>query len=528
MTTAAPFRRVVRSAPGKPATLPPSLPPLPADKQRALARLVLDFPVFAMECLRILPKAGGAPVPFVLNEAQRFLHGKIEEQLASTGKVRVIVLKGRQQGISTYTEGRYYWRVSHQRGKRAFILTHEDKATQNLFGMVDRYWQHAPVWWRPKLGASNAKELVFSAMESRYDVATAGAKDTGRGGTAQFFHGSEVAFWPHAQQHLAGIGQVVPDMPGTEIVFESTANGTANVFHELWQMAVKGRSDFLPVFVPWFWQAEYQTPPPEGWELTDEERDYAEAFGISVPHMVWRRRKVDTDFRGDAGQFDQEYPASAELAFASSSPRALIKHALVAKARRARDVEALGPRIMGLDPAEYGDDWTSVTLRQGRVARRLDRWNGAGTMETVGRVALIADRHKPDLICCDATGVGTGVADRLKELGYPVIRVHFGESARDKARFGICRDEMWGLMADWLEDGPVSIEDDDDLAAQLTSVQYSYDSSRRLKLESKEKMKDRGLASPDDADSLALTFYPGVPAHTDTARAFRRLRGYAR
>jgi hypothetical protein len=190
-------------------------------------------------------------------------------------------------------------------------------------------------------------------------------------------------------------------------------------------------------------------------------------------------------------------------------------------------VEALGPNIMGVDPAEYGDDWTSVTTRRGRVARRMDRWNGAGTMETVGRVAMIAEREKPDAICVDSTGVGTGVADRLLELGFPVIRVHFGESPRDKKRFVICRDEMWGLMSEWLEDGPVSIEDDDDLAAQLTSVQYSYDSARRLKLESKEKMKERGLASPDDADSLALTFYQHVPAHPEVAEKFRRLRGYA-
>lgn len=500
----------------------------PEQRRAALVALATNFDIFSNRILRILPKAGGSPVPLVLNEAQKHLHAQVELQRESNaGKVRAIVLKGRQQGISTYTEGRFYWRLTHQRGKRAFILTHEDKATANLFAMVSRFWEQAPKEYRPHLGASNAKELVFDLLESKYSVATAGAKDTGRGGTAQLFHGSEIAFWPHAQQHLAGIGQVVPDMADTEVIYESTANGTANVFHELWQMAVRGDSDFMPVFIPWMWQAEYQAPAPAGFELTVEEEEYRDAYGCTLEQMVWRRRKVNTDFRGDAGLFDQEYPATPEVAFASSSPRALIKASLVAKARKVRDVDALGPKIMAVDPAEYGDDDTSVAMRQGRVARKLASWHGLGTMETVGKVALLADREKPDAIVVDATGVGTGVADRLRELNYPVTRVHFGQAAIDDERYVICRDELWGEMNEWLQDQPASIEDDDSLAAQLTSVQYGYDSKRRIKLEPKEKLKDRGLRSPDDADALALTFFRGLSSGSNDARAFQNRRRYA-
>lgn len=480
---------------------------LTEEQRRAVAlRLRSDFEAFAPRILRIRPKEGGNPVPFLLNAAQRFVHQKLAVQQESTGKVRAMVLKGRQQGISTYTQGRFYWKISHRKGVKGYILTHEQKATDNLFGMVERFYNEAPPDYRPHLGASNAKELVFDLMDSRYEVATAGSKDTGRSGTAQYLHGSEVAFWQHAAQHLAGIGQVVPDAPGTEILLESTANGTANVFHELWTLATKGRSEFIPIFVPWFWQLEYIRDVPPDFELTAEDEEYRDAYGLTMGQMAWRRNKIDTDFRGDTSLFDQEYPASAELAFASSSPRALIKATLVGKARRQRGLDAVGPRIMAVDPAEYGDDWTSVAFRQGRVSSRLGRWNGLGTMETVGKVGLIADRIKPDVIFVDATGVGTGVADRLLEENYPVVRVHFGEAPRDPDRYVIKRDELWGEMNDWLADTPCSIEDDDDLASQLTSVQYSYDSKRRLKLEPKEKMKDRGLHSPDDADALALTF----------------------
>lgn len=493
------------------------------------ARLAGDFEAFAYRILRIRPKSGGSAIPFQLNAAQQFIHRKIKEQELSTGKVRAIILKGRQQGASTYTEGRFYWRISHRKGVKGYILTHEQKATDNLFGMVERYWKEAPEDYRPHLGASNAKELIFDLLDSRYEVATAGSKDTGRSGTAQYLHGSEVGFWQQAAQHLAGIGQVVPDERGTEIILESTANGTANVFHELWTMASKGRSEYMPIFVPWFWQTEYQRDVPDGFELTQDEEDYRAAFQLTLGQMAWRRNKVDTDFRGDTSLFDQEYPASAELAFASSSPRSLIKATIVAKARRNRGLEPVGLKIMAVDPAEYGDDSTSVMFRQGRTSRRLGKWGDTGTMETVGKVGLIADKINPDVIYVDATGIGTGVADRLKEQGYPVVRVHFGEAPRDDLKYVLRRDELWGDMREWLEDEPASIEDDDDLASQLTSVQYRYDSKRRIKLESKEEMKKRELHSPDDADALALTFAGTMAANSlGDAEKFRAARGYGR
>lgn len=480
----------------------------PEQRRAALLQLATDFETYAPRILRILPKSGGNPVPFSVNEAQRFLHRKLETQRESIGKVRAIVLKGRQQGVSTYTQGRFYWRLSHLRGKRAFILTHEQPATDNLFGMVDRFWQNSPEEYRPHLGASNAKELVFDILDSKYSVATAGARATGRSSTAQFFHGSEVAFWPGAKEHMAGIGQVVADTAGTEIVLESTANGTANVFHELWQSASSGDSEYMPVFIPWFWQAEYRRPVPDGFELDSDSREYQDTYGLDLEQMAWRANKIATDFTGDGEQFDQEYPASPAVAFASSSPRALIPFKLVDAARKTRDVEAIGPKIMGVDPAEYGSDWTSIMLRQGRVAKRLDRWRGLGPMETVGKVGLLIERHKPDQVFIDATN-SAGITDRLAEQNYPVTRVHFGESARDDKHYVLVRDEMWGDMKTWLEDKPASIDDDNDIAAQLTSVQKTYDSHRRIKLEPKEAMFKRGLKSPDDADALALTFFKG-------------------
>src|SRR5215213_2063515 len=121
-------------------------------------RLRSDFPFFAEHCLSIRTKSGSIE-PFILNRAQTYIHERLEEQKARTGKVRALILKGRQQGCSTYVAGRFYHRATHAIGLRCFILTHEDAATQNLFEMVNRYHEHVDAAVKPTTGAANAKEL---------------------------------------------------------------------------------------------------------------------------------------------------------------------------------------------------------------------------------------------------------------------------------------------------------------------------------------------------------------------------------
>src|SRR5215475_3873877 len=217
----------------------------------------LDYSLFAAEHLRIRTKSG-AIAPLIFNRAQRFIHEKLEAQRATTGKVRALILKGRQQGCSTYIAGRFYYRVSRNGGLRVFILTHEDQATQNLFEIVTRFHDHCVE--RPSTGAANAKELYFDALDSGYKVGTAGTKGVGRSATVQLFHGSEVAFWPFAETHAAGILQAIPDAPGTECILESTANGIGNFFHQTWRDAEAGRNGYVAIFVPWYWQEDYRTP----------------------------------------------------------------------------------------------------------------------------------------------------------------------------------------------------------------------------------------------------------------------------
>lgn len=478
-------------------------------------RLKDDFEHYAAKCLKIRTKAGKV-LPFELNVAQRYIHARVEEQRARTGKVRAIILKGRQQGCSTYVEGRFYWRVSHSKGVRAFILTHEEDATNNLFELAERYHENCPTPVKPSTGASNAKELYFDKLDSGYKVGTAGNKAVGRSSTVQLFHGSEVGFWPNAQQHAAGIIQAIPDEPGTESFLESTANGIGNYFHQQWQAAEAGESEYIAIFVPWYWQPEYRKAVPEGFSPSAEERQYQAAYQLDLAQMAWRRAKIGE--LKDPALFMQEYPATAAEAFQVTGLDPFIPAPLVMRARNA-SAEAYGPLLLGVDPARYGDDRTSICLRQGRKVQWIRSASKKSTMEVAGMVYQIYKEHKPQQIAVDVGGLGAGVYDRLAELipydQTQLIQVNSSASPLDATKYTNKRAEMWGEMKAWLEAQPAQIPDSDELQADLTQIRYSYDSNNALKMERKEDMKKRGFRSPDMADALGLTFAaPPSPMHT--------------
>ena len=188
-----------------------------AQQRARQARLDADYELFAAEQLRIRSKRGTIE-PLVFNRIQRHIHAALEAQKAKTGKVRALILKGRLQGCSTYVGGRYYHRASRTAGQRVFILTHAEQATRNLFEMVERFQTHCAD--APTTSVSNAHELRFDALDSGYTVGTAGTRGVGRSATLQMLHGSEVAYWPHAETHAAGVLQAVADEPGTEVILE--------------------------------------------------------------------------------------------------------------------------------------------------------------------------------------------------------------------------------------------------------------------------------------------------------------------
>lgn len=498
------------------------------------ADLAEDFVAYAETCLFIRPKAGGL-IPLKLNRAQRYLNAKADAQLARRGYVRIIGLKGRQQGFSTLVEGRAYWRTTHLSGFRAFILTHEDEATQNLFGMARRFHENCPEDMRPATSAASANELAFAELDSGYKVATAGGRNPGRSHTLQFFHGSEVEFWPNAEDHARGALEGIADAPNTEAWLESTGNGPGSYFHRMSLDAMAGKNGYEFVFVPWYWQEEYVadatdfTPAPEEQELLalygGKQADGGP--GISIANLAWRREKISK--LGGEASFRREYPCSVQEAFVEAVAHDRLISAELVQAARARNVQPTNVRpIWGVDAARFGDDESTLCKRQGNVVLEPVKSLAPGldTMKSVG--AIVSEYRKtptddrPSHICVDAIGIGAGVADRLREVfaeerdtpdgplwsaRTKIVDVNVGERAPDDELHNKLRDELWWRVREWLEEGSGKLPAEDELLAEdLCAPTYWHTSAGKRQVEPKDQFKKRLKRSPDRGDALGTTF----------------------
>lgn len=481
---------------------------------------VYDLVEFAPSFFKIADKSGQL-VPFQFNRAQRYVHERIEDQLKRLGYVRCLILKGRQQGMSTYIQARFFHRVLLVPGTQAFILTHMADATRSLFGMTKRYNNNLPKGLAPTADKDNENQLLFNRLNSGYRVGTAGSKEIGRSMTNQLIHMSEYAFYDNPSEIKRGIEQTVADIPGTEKIKESTANGIANAFYTDWQEAREGKSDWEIIFIPWYWQDEY-TRDAIGMELTDEERDWMQLYGqngLTARHLAWRRNKL-ADFDGDYDQkcrgFSQEYPFTDEEAFLNSITDTFISVEPVMRARKA-EVDSESALIIGVDPARGGADRSCITRRRGRRAYKCEAFQGLDTMQLVGKLKQIIDKERPMKMFIDCIGLGAGVVDRLNEMGYDcVVGVNVSRTPNNPDQFLNLRAELWSEARDWLnQDMPVQIPDDPELQKELCGLGYKYNSSGRLQIESKQEARKRGMNSPDKADSFVITFAYGQHAGTN-------------
>ena len=172
--------------------------------------------------------------------------------------------------------------------------------------------------------------------------------------------------------------------------------------------------------------------------------------------------------------------------------------------KRPKQKDETAPIVIGVDPARFGSDATVIAVRQGRDIIDIKRLRGADTMEVVGHVIDAIEEYKPALTVIDEGGLGAGVVDRLKEQRYKIRGVNFGSKAKNQIMWGNKRAEMWGAMRDWLKTG--SVPADRFLKSDMIGPKTKPDSKGTLFLESKKDMRSRGLASPDAADAIAVTF----------------------
>ena len=483
--------------------------------EEKLIRILKSLPSFAKNFLIIHDKSG-AERNFELNRAQQYIHERLEAQLKATGKIRALVLKGRQQGVSTYVQARFFHKIVTKRGKKAFILTHHADSTRALFEMTKRYSENVDSLLFPQPDKKNDNTLMYEKLASGYRVGTAGSVEVGRGMTNQYLHLSEYAFYKDAAKIGMGLMNTVAEIDDTEIIKESTANGQANDFYLDWQSAKNGQSRYQAIFVPWYWQDEYCIDDNQ-FKPNDDEQAWLEEFGhngLKPGHLNWRRIKMQ-DIKGDYEQkcrkFRQEYPFTDDEAFLSSITDTFIQVEHVQKARKTK-VESKSNLVIGVDPARMGDDRIAIIRRRGRRAYNLETHYNIDLMHLSGIIKRIIEKEEPKRVCIDCIGIGAGVVDRLHELGYTdiVIGVNVACRAEDPSKYKNTRAELWDRGREWLiQDMPVEIPDIDELQTDLCGLGYRYDSSDKLQLESKIDAKKRGLLSPDTAEAFILTFYGG-------------------
>jgi hypothetical protein len=495
-----------------------------------------DFKKFAEKFLVIKNKAGKKSL-FSFNRAQSFLHERIQRQKEQAGVVRCVVLKGRQQGCSSYIQARFFHQIITSIGKRAFILTHDKEATNNLFNMAKRFLENLEPGLCPKPNTDNAKELQFKQFDSGYSIGTAGNKAVGRSQTIQLFHGSEVAYWAFAEEHSKGVLQAISNEPGTEIILESTANGIGNYFHERWLAGMSPDSEYQSIFLPWYWNDEY-SHNSENMNLSDEEEHLLSQYGkngLTRDNLSWRRLKISEfskDYDAGRERFNVEYPFNSIEAFKNPIHNVFINSKYVEFARQAQ-VEHGNKLIIGVDVAISDRDRTAIIRRKGRCAYNLERLSHLNTMEIAGRIKRIITEEKPEKVYIDCIGIGAGVVDRLNEMGYDMVEgINVARSANDKERFKNLRAELWADMRDWLyQDMPVQIPDEDELHGELCSLGFKENSSGQIQIESKDDLRARGLPSPDGADALCLTFaggFHGVQSAIDVPKLYPHERGMFR
>ena len=181
-----------------------------------------------------------------------------------------------------------------------------------------------------------------------------------------------------------------------------------------------------------------------------------------------------------------------------------------------RSVTSPSLRILACDPARFGDDRTVIGIRQGRHFRILAKLRGVDTVETASRVIAFIKEERPDAVIVDGDGLGAGVVDNIEHRGWGrlLYEFHGGARSRDPNKYFNRRSEIWGLMADALKAG-MEIPDDPELEVDLCGPQYGFSNQNQIQLEKKEDSKRRGLASPDLADTLAMTFAEQIRSRTE-------------
>ncbi len=275
-------------------------------------------------------------IPLKPNDTQVSIN-EIIKDLQKQGKpIRLWILKARQEGVSTDIEAIIYSYTSQRANVNSLIMADEKDHANNLFEMSKLYHEMLEKehpFLAPKLKKSNEKKLEFEGIHSQIIIATAENLEAAKSHTFQLVHLSECAFFRALKAIMSDLNQTVPDLPGTMIIGETTANGMED-FYDEWIRAIQGKTSWIPVFIPWFALPEYSMPLQNGefypikginfdtdmseYSFFNQEKELKKEYDLTDEQLNWRRYAIINKCNGDLTIFNREYPACWQDAFQTS------------------------------------------------------------------------------------------------------------------------------------------------------------------------------------------------------------------
>lgn len=419
--------------------------------------------------LRIKTKNRGV-IPLEPNWAQQEIIREREKALDEERPCRIIVLKGRQLGVSTIAEALLFHDVTSEANTNATVVAHDGPSSEHLFNITKHYydtWEYREFFPHRY---STRRQLTLDSQGSNIWVMTAEHHDAARGRTIMSAHLSELAFWGQPAEAMLALNQAVPALPGSFMMIESTANGVGNFFEDEWISAVSGQTDYVPLFFPWWRHPEYIPcqgvkcldgsceacqAATKGLRPSDDEEKDLVRMGCDLAHLAWRRWAIPNKCMSNLDFWHQEYPDTPEMAFIVSGVNAFPETHLKAvfepmkpgvgrlvvdgRGRIRFQEDPMGPLRMyrqpspdtdwgsyyvGADPCYgVGGDFAAAQVINRRNHEQVAVWHGRINPIAFGdELAKLGHFYNTATISVEVDGPGIGTIARLQD--YPRIWRH--------------------------------------------------------------------------------------------------------
>lgn len=400
------------------------------------------------------------------------------------GNRRFSVRAGHGVGKSTVEAWLILWFVLFRRNLKVPVTANsQDQLRDVVWAEIARWHRELPSFLKAMVEVTSERVFIKADPESAFAVARTARPE--RPEALQGFHAEELAFF-------------IEEASGIEDIIFETAGGALSSHHSwVFMFANPTRT------TGYFFRSHH------------ENSDLWRTYHVPCHHSSRVSLDYASEVAREYGEDSNVYKVRVLGEFPVTEDDSVISLGLVL-ASIEREVSATESGVVwGLDVARFGDDSTALCKRRGNmVLEPLKEWRKIDLMQTAGLIVReyqeTPSELKPNAINVDVIGLGAGVVDRLRELGLPVRGINVGEvPAIDTKRFMRLRDELWFRTREWFDTKSVTMPRDQALVAELVSPKYKVESSGKLKVESKDDMKKRGIKSPNRADALCLTFAGG-------------------